>query len=58
MKETTLISVVAISAVAVLESVALICGVDGALFMSSLALIGGIAGYEIKNIKNNLIKKK
>lgn len=58
MNEKTLISVVAISAIVVLESVALLCGVNGALFMGSLALVGGIAGYEIKDIKNHLIKKK
>ena len=56
MKEETLISMVGIFAVVVLESVALLCGVDGALFMSSLALVGGIAGYEIKNVKNHLEK--
>jgi len=30
-------------------------GVDGALFMSGLAIIGGLGGYEIKVIKD---KKK
>jgi len=48
MKDETIISLTAIFSILLLTSVALLKGIDGALFMSAVAIIGGIAGYELK----------
>ena len=53
MKEQSVISLGAVGAIALLETVALLKGVNGAMLMLSFSLIGGIAGYEIKSIMNN-----
>uniref|UniRef100_A0A6H1ZZF6 Uncharacterized protein n=1 Tax=viral metagenome TaxID=1070528 RepID=A0A6H1ZZF6_9ZZZZ len=50
MQDKTLIKLTAISALALLESVAMITGHDGALFLPVAALIGAIAGYQIRDI--------
>ena len=44
----TIIACTSIICVGVLELFAMKYGINGAAFMSSLAVIGGIAGYEIK----------
>lgn len=41
-------AVVAMAVVGVLTWHALSLGVDGALFMSSVVVIGGLGGYEVK----------
>lgn len=53
MKETTIIKVAAIAAITVLEAAALITGVDGAFFGPAIAVIGGIAGYELRGLKES-----
>ena len=53
-KDQTLIIVVAIISILIMECIALLKGIDGALLMTSLAIVGGLAGYELKAIKNGL----
>lgn len=56
MDDKTKITIIAVIAVFILCGIAMLKGIDGAIYMTSLALIGGLAGYELKNIKNNLTK--
>lgn len=51
MEDSTIIKLVAIMAIAILEAAALMSGIDGALFMPAMAIIGGIAGYELKGLQ-------
>jgi len=53
MKQTIIICA-AILGVVVLEAIALMKGIDGALFMASLALVGGLGGYELKDMQNKI----
>ncbi|MBA7583551.1 hypothetical protein ES708_25496 [subsurface metagenome] len=41
-------AVVAMAVIGLLMWRALSMGIDGALFMSSVAVVGGLAGYEVK----------
>ena len=41
-------AVVAMAVIGLLMWRALTLGIDGALFMSSVAVVGGLAGYEVK----------
>ena len=41
-------AVVAMAIIGLLMWRALSMGIDGALFMSSVAVVGGLAGYEVK----------
>jgi hypothetical protein len=50
-KNQTLISVVAIVVLGALEALALIKGVDGAIFGIVIAAISGLGGYEIGSRK-------
>ena len=54
---TSLIPIVAILAVVILLSLALINDINGTLLATGIAAIAGIAGYEIKAIKDKLTKK-
>ena len=44
-------TIVAIAAITLLLAIALFKGIDGALLSSGIAVIAGIAGYEIGKIK-------
>lgn len=44
-----IVSIVAISGIVLLESIALLKGINGVLFGTAMSIIGGIAGYTIKN---------
>ena len=44
---------VAILGIVVLESVALLQGINGIVFTAVIAVIAGIAGYEIRILKEN-----
>ena len=44
MEDKTIITIVAIGAVVILESVAMVLGINGQLLATSLALLGGLAG--------------
>lgn len=44
MEDKTIITIVAIGAVTVLECVALAVGINGQLFATTLAILGGMAG--------------
>jgi len=46
MEDSMIVKTTAIVAVCVLEAIALLSGVDGALLALSFSFIGGIAGYE------------
>ena len=50
MDDKTILKIVAIVSLAILESVAMATGHDGALFLPVAAIIGGIAGYELRDI--------
>jgi len=54
MKDKTIISLTAIASIAILTGIALFKGIDGALYMSSMAIIGGIAGYTFKELKDKI----
>ena len=45
------VKIVAISALCILESLALIMEVDGALLLPIAAAIAGLGGYQIHNLK-------
>ncbi len=42
------VTVVAIAAIAYLERLALLMGIDGAMLALAVAVIGGLAGYELR----------
>ena len=48
----------AIIGVVILVAIAMLKGIDGAVYMSGLTIIGGLAGYEIKNFETQRIIKK
>lgn len=50
MEDSTVIKLVAIVAITVLEAAALLAGLDGAYFGPAVAIIGGIAGYELRGL--------
>lgn len=50
-KDVVIISGMAILAVAAIEIVALLCGVDGTILAGALTVIGGVAGYQIKKVR-------
>lgn len=52
MKDHTILSLVTIGVITIIETIALLKGIDGAILMISFSLIGGIAGYEIKSFQN------
>ena len=47
---------IAIITIGILELVALLKGLDGALFASVLTIIGGLAGYGVKAVQNKITK--
>lgn len=53
MNDSTAIKIIAILAIAILESAALVMGIDGAFFGPAIAAIGGIAGYEIRGLQTS-----
>lgn len=56
MTDKTKITLVTVIVIAILAVVAMLKGIDGALYMTALTLIGGLAGYELKSVKDRLIK--
>jgi len=48
------IPIIAIICIAILEAIALLKGIDGTIFSVSCAIIGGLGGYEIKVIRDNI----
>ncbi|GAI55788.1 unnamed protein product [marine sediment metagenome] len=56
MKDETKIIITAITAIALLEALALYTGLDGALFGLVVAVISGLAGYEIKTALTQIKK--
>ncbi|GAI02490.1 unnamed protein product, partial [marine sediment metagenome] len=46
--------IIAMICITVLEVMALYKGINGALLMSALALIGGLGGYELKDMQNKI----
>ena len=43
--------ILAIVSISILEAIALITGVDGAIFALVIAAISGLGGYELRGIK-------
>jgi len=54
MKDNTLKILSAIAGIIILDAMALTKGIDGILYSSSIALIAGLAGYTIGEIKGAL----
>lgn len=52
MNDKTIIVLASMGLVAFLESLALYCGHDGVLLTTSIGIIGGLAGYGFKNVKD------
>ena len=50
MKEENIITLVAMACITGLESAALIAGIDGQAFALCVALVAGLAGFEIKSV--------
>ena len=51
MKDKTAISITAIISISVLEGFALYMGMDGKILAGVVAVIAGIAGYELKALR-------
>jgi len=49
-----LIPIIAIICITILEGIALLKGINGTIFSVSCAIIGGLGGYQIKVIRNNI----
>lgn len=49
--------IIAIAAIAGLEIMAMSKGIDGTMFGIVVAAIAGLGGYEIKLIKDKIVKK-
>ena len=58
MDDSTVVKLVAIGAITVLETAALISGIDGAFFGPAIAVIGGIAGYELRGLSTKKQEKQ
>lgn len=46
--------IAAIAAIVILETIALLKGIDGVLLSGGLVVIAGLGGWEAKNIKNRI----
>jgi len=53
----TICSCIAIAGIVIIELTALKAGINGALLATSFAVVGGLGGYNVKNIQS-LIKGK
>jgi hypothetical protein len=56
MKESSLVKIVAIVSLTIISVTALSRGIDSVLIASISAIIGGIAGYEIRRNENTIKK--
>lgn len=56
MTNKTLITATGILCVTILTLFAMHKGIDGAMFMTALAVIGGLAGYELRTLKEKVNK--
>lgn len=54
MNDKIIIGLTAIACITLLEVVAIICGIDGAYFGIVVAAVSGLAGYEIKTVKDKI----
>ena len=50
--EKTILGIIAIISITVLDSVALMNGIDGTILTLSIGGIAGIGGYEVGRLKN------
>ena len=48
---------IAIVCISGLEGLAMISNVDGTTFLPVIALIGGLAGYHVRPLAENVVKK-
>jgi len=53
LSDKTLITIIAIICIAVLETIALVIGIDGQVFSTVIAVIAGLGGYTIGRKINN-----
>ena len=57
MKDKTIITVTAIGAITAIEVAALLMGLNGILLTVTIAAIAGLGGYEVKAVKDKVMKK-
>lgn len=58
MRDETIVKIVAIVALTIICTTALIHGIDSVLIASISAIIGGIAGYELRALRESMSTKK
>ena len=58
MEDKTIMAMFAVGCITALEAIALMNGINGAFFTMSIGAIAGIMGYEIKAIKDFILKKQ
>uniref|UniRef100_A0A6M3XSI6 Uncharacterized protein n=1 Tax=viral metagenome TaxID=1070528 RepID=A0A6M3XSI6_9ZZZZ len=46
--------IAAMAAIVILEAIALLKGIDGAIFGIAIAAIAGLGGYEVKVLRNKV----
>ena len=56
-KDKTIITVTAISAITALEILALSKGIDGTILAAVIASIAGLGGYKIRVLSEKMVKK-
>ncbi|RLG53783.1 MAG: hypothetical protein DRN95_09210 [Candidatus Hydrothermarchaeota archaeon] len=59
MRDETLLCSIAIICITILEIMAMLCGIDGQLFLSTLAALSGVIGYFFgkKRGEENILKQ-
>jgi len=59
MRDETILCSIAIICITILEIMAMLCGIDGQLFLSTLACLSGVLGYFFgkKKGEENILKQ-
>jgi len=59
MRDETILCSIAIICITILEIMAMLCGIDGQLFLSTLAALSGVIGYFFgkKRGEENILKQ-
>jgi len=56
MTDKTIVTIITVAIVGILCGIAMLKGIDGALYMTSLAILGWVLGYGTKTVKDKLAK--
>lgn len=54
MEDSTIKAIAAMFCITVLEAIALLSGINGLMLVSAIGALAGVAGYEIKAIRDRL----